>query len=203
MSKRPLPEEQSESAPKELTFQISASDDVNRMLEVFQAMKDALNASGNITISIRNDASSDPDPKRQKKSGSSDSKAQSKESSAATSASASESSSSAPPPPPPAMAISSSRVEQPKDKTIWWLNIEREITIAFFETAKEGLKFLRDHGLEPIKRRLGDYYAIYDTRENIYKKPIFLYFYRRSGEHEEYITLEEVSMAFQLCDEHD
>ncbi|KAF9403006.1 hypothetical protein BGX21_007615 [Mortierella sp. AD011] len=147
MSKRPLSEEQNESTPKELTFQISASDDVNRMLEVFQAMKDALDASGNITISIRNDASSDPDPKRQKRSESSDSKAQRKENPAATSSSTAA---------PPAMAISSSKVEQPEDKTIWWLNIGREITIAFFETAKEGLKFLRHHGLEPIKQRSGE-----------------------------------------------
>ncbi|KAF9343446.1 hypothetical protein BGX26_005711 [Mortierella sp. AD094] len=95
--------------------------------------------------------------------------------------------------------------EEGRDKHIWWLHVEREVTIGFFETAEDGVKFLEDHELEPVLRKDGSYYAMFDTSENAYEDPAFYLFYRKTYtrcDTQETINLEKVPISYQLCSEH-
>ncbi|KAF9167386.1 hypothetical protein BGX21_011482 [Mortierella sp. AD011] len=90
-----------------------------------------------------------------------------------------------------------------RDRHIWWMHIETEITIGFFETAEDGVEFLLDHELDPFENNDGSYQAYFDTDENAYENPVFSFFYRRNTDRDEIITLEEVLVGRQICFEHD
>ncbi|KAF9203534.1 hypothetical protein BGZ49_006313 [Haplosporangium sp. Z 27] len=88
-------------------------------------------------------------------------------------------------------------------RSIWWMHIETEITVGFFETADDGLALLEKHELEPWGNGDGSYQAYFEHDEHAYEDPLFGFFYRRNSNGPELITLEEVGIGRQICFEHD
>ncbi|KAF9100051.1 hypothetical protein BGX27_000495 [Mortierella sp. AM989] len=185
-SKRSISDSNQEASTQsnDITVSVSTFKDISRLIELIDSKKKE-GHTGNIIVSLRDEGET-PDSKRQKVSEEQDDE---------------EVTHGAPAISP--QTTTTTQDEPDNELNFWWLHIEREITIAFFKTCEEGVKFMKDHGLKPTKSRCGDYYATYDTREGVYDNPIFWMFYRRSGENEEIITLEEVSTGFQYCNEHD
>ncbi|KAF9095536.1 hypothetical protein BGX27_001256 [Mortierella sp. AM989] len=93
--------------------------------------------------------------------------------------------------------------EPDRDHYIWWMHIETEITIGFFQTAEEGIELLEEHELEPWNNNDGSYQAYFDTDEHAYENPLFWFFYRKNPGNKELITLERMPVGCQICNEHD
>ncbi|KAF9353544.1 hypothetical protein BGX26_008691 [Mortierella sp. AD094] len=96
-----------------------------------------------------------------------------------------------------------SKDEPDRNRYVWWMHIETEITIGFFETAEDGIEFLEEHELEPFGNNDGSYQAYFDPNENAYENPVFSFFYRKNSDDHELITLERMPVGYQICFEHD